>query len=465
MTGGQITIEWGNLERMFAAMNKVGDQAYEIDTYFNERVCNASGFDYDTCAMKPIGDMLPTLGGWFTDMRQVFDGRWDGVGDAIHNTVRQIDLRDGDIGHVFTHYRGSGIPSHLRPPPIDVDIELFEIADLGDSLGEPEEGDERQNHNNAFDGAAATWDTARDTINEGVDLINGLGIGLNIDRLSEKSLRDYIVFPLSANYARIQENASACRIVDGAMRAWGMNFTQLSGKVELGLQGHAGLALHAQLNLYHAVMATVGFGIGKGSAVFDQIAVVSEKIAVEVEDVLVILGKKLGKLSSKIASRFVPGLGWFLLALDIVKTKGAVIQDIIDDIAQCKQIIDDCFALVDEIKAWAETQAERLDKFQEVLDAVQKLPMVGEMKALEDLPASMDDIEASLDKVKDFGDEAGQAKDELDGALEDMGSQEYEDLPDSAPEQYEEGDDMLMAPGPLEGTYPGGSSGEPQVTA
>jgi hypothetical protein len=465
MTGGQITIEWGNLERMFAAMNKVGDQAYEIDTYFNERVCDASGFDYDTCAMRPIGRMLPTLGGWFTQMREVFDGRWDGVGDAIQNTARQIDLRDGDIGHVFTHYRGSGIPSHLRPPPVDVDVELFEIADLGAELGEPEPGDERLNHNDAFDAAAATWDTARDTINEGVDLINGLGIGLNIERLAEKSLRDFIVYPLSANYARIQENASACRMVDGAMRAWGLNFTRLSGKVHLGLEGQAQLALLAQLNLYHAVMGTVGFGIGKGSVVFDQIAAMSEKIAVEVEDVLVILGKKLGKLSSKIASRFVPGLGWFLLALDIIKTKGAVIQDIIDDIAQCKEIIEDCFALVDEILAWAETQAERLDKFQEVLDAVQQLPLVGEMKALGDLPAGLDDIEASLDKIEEFGDEAGQTKDELDGALDEMGDKEYEDLPDSAPEQYDEGDDELMAPGPLEGTYPGESSAPEQVTA
>lgn len=471
MTGGQITIEWGNLERMFAAMNTVGDQALDIDKYFGEKVCDASGFDYDSCALKPIGDMLPTLSGWFTQMRGVFDSRWDGVIGAVHNTARQIDLRDGEINHVFTHYRGGASPMYGPvAPPIAVDIEAFEIEDLATALADPEPGDETLNHNNAFDAAAATWDSARDTINWGIDLINGLGV--EVTRLSEKSLRDYIVFPLSANYAQIQENASACRMVDGAMSTWGMNFTHLSGKVHLGLEGQASVALLAQLNLYHAVMRTVGLGIGRGSVVFDQIALMSERIAVEVEDVLVILGKKLGKLSSKIASRFVPGLGWVLLAADIVRTKGAVIQDILDDIAQCRQIIDDCFDLVEEIRAWAETQADRLDKFREVLDAVQQLPGIGEMKALDELPASLDDIENTLRQVEDFGSATGAAKDRLDGALDDLADNDYEGDPDDPDDtddaggstEYDDGDGQLMAPGPLGGIYDGQGTATTGVT-
>lgn len=455
MTGGQITIEWGNLERMFAAMNKVGDQAFEIDVYFGDKVCDPSGFAYDSCALKPIGDALPLVAGYFDDMRQLFNERWQGVSDAVHTSARAIDMRDGEINHVFTHYRGSGVPSHLLPAPIDVDIEVFEIADLGAALTDPEPGSETLNHNNAFDAASATWDSARDTINWGIDLINKCGVG--VPRLSELSLRDYIVFPLSANYAQIQANASACQIVDGAMQQWGGNFSQLSGKVFLALEGQASLGLVAQLNLYHAVMALVGKGIGEGSVVFTQIATMSERIAVEVEDVLVILGKKLAKLSSKVASRFVPGLGWVLLAVDIARTKGAIIQDILDDIEEVRTIIDDCFALVDEIQAWAETQADRLAKFRELLEVVQNLPVIGEMVPLGDLPSDLSDIENALGDVADFGSPEGEETDTLDGELEDLGDNDYEDSDDAADTDTTDDDDdddgVLMAPGPFEGVY------------
>ncbi len=454
MTGGQITIEWGNLERMFAAMNKVGDQALEIDFYFGDQVCNPSGFDYDSCALKPIGDALPVVAGYFDGMRQLFNERWQGVSDAVYNTAHQIDLRDGEINQVFTHYRGSNVPTHLLPAPVDVDIELFEIADLGSALGEPAAGSEKLDHNNAFDAAAATWESARDTINWGIDLINKAGVG--VSRLSELSLRDYIVFPLSANYAQIQTNANACKMVDGAMQQWGGNFAQLSGKVAMGLEGQAGLALIAQLNLYGVVMRLVGKGVGAGSVVFDDIALMSEKIAVEVEDVLVILGKKLAKLSSKIASRFVPGLGWALLAIDIARTKGAVIQDILDDIEQCRQIIDDCFALVEEIKAWAETQADRLATFQELLETVKDLPVIGDMVPLEDLATDLGDIEKRLGEISDFGSPEGEETEALDAELEGMDADSYEDSsdePDDEPDDeseldYSNDDGDLMAPGP-----------------
>ncbi len=344
--------------------------------------------------------------------------------------------------------------------PVDVDIELFEIAELSDVLVAPEPGSETLNHNNAFDAAAQTWDTARDTINWGIDQLNGLGLG--IGRLSELSLRDYIVYPLSANYAQIQANASACRIVDDAMSQWGMNFTNLSGKVVLGLEGQAQLALVAQLNLYHAVMKGVGAGVGAGSAVFDDIALMSERIAVEVEDVLVILGKKLGKLSSKIAAKFVPGLGWALLAMDIIRTKGAIIQDVLDEIEQCRQIIDDCFALVDEIKAWAETQAERLAKFQEILDVVRQLPVIGEMKALDDLSSDLSDIESTLTDIAEFGEAGGEEADTLDGALEDLEDNDYDgdESAGTAPatEEPDEDDPVIMAPGPLGPIEGGGTS-------
>lgn len=453
----EIRIEWGNMDQMFAAMNEVESQAALVDTYFSDWVCNSSGFDYGTCALKPIGDKLPVLAGWFTDMRGFFSDKWAGVNDAVYNSAREIDMQDGKVDEVFTHYAGTK-GSRYSPTnstlPAEVDLAVFELGDVAAALREPEEGDPQLDHNGAFDTAAEIWEEARDTINDGIDLVNGLG-AIHIDKLPSGSLRDYLVFPLSANYARILQNADACHVVDEGMAEWGLNFTKLSGKVELAMKGQASLGLIAQLNLYHAAARGIGFGIGAGSVVFDQIALMSEKIAVQVENVLVLLGKKLLSLSSKVARKLVPGFGWIFTAAEIVATLGQNIKDIWDDVNEVIDLISACDVLIDEIKAWAEVQAERLEKFQQILDAVHQLPGIGQMQSLGDLPVDLSDIQKTFDDLSsiDFGLDAGEATDGLDGALTDL-DDDHEDVDsldaDDGGDDDGDDDDIIMAPGPLE---------------
>jgi methyl-accepting chemotaxis protein len=333
---------------------------------------------------------------------------------------------------------------------VPVDLAVFDIRDVSDSLTEPEEGSEKLNHNGAFDTAAELWDDARDKINDGIDLVNGLGV-ITIERLDVGSLRDYVVYPLSANYARIQQNAAACHVVNKAMAVWGSNFTKLSLKVELAMRGQASLGLLAQMNLYHLAARGIGAGVAAGAGVFDQIALMSERIAVEVEKVLVLLGRKLLSLSAKVGRKLVPGFGWIVTAAEIVSTMGDNIRDIIDDIKEVAHLIVASKDLIDEIKAWAETQAARLEKFQEVLSAVQELPSIGAMKSLGDLPVDTSAIEKTLDDVIEFGDGLGATTDDLEGALGDLDA-DNEDVDELDTDSGDDDDeDMLMAPGPITG--------------
>lgn len=467
MGSDQIEITWPNMDRMFAAMNEVSAQATSIDTYFSDWVCNPSGFDYSACVMKPIGDKLPVLAGWFTDMRGFFHDRWAGVNDAVYNSAREIDLQDGRVDELFSHYvgtKGAGYSPTSSSAPNPVDLAVFDITDVTEDLSEPEEGGEELNHNGAFDTAAELWDDARDTINDGLDLVNGLGV-IHIDKIEVGSLRDYVVFPLSANYARIRQNANACGIVDQAMSTWGTNFSKLSANVGVAMQGQASLSLIAHINLYHLAARSIGFGVGAGSTVFEQIATMSEKIAVEVEEVLVLLGKKLLSLSSKVAKKLVPGFGWMLTAAEIIATLGENIRDIWDEVNEVIDLLSAADSLIEEIKAWADVQAARLETFQQVLSAVQELPSIGSMTSLGDLPVDLSGIEKTFEDLSDlvdFGDGTGETTDGLDEALEDLDAEheDVDDLEEGGDDDGDDGDDdtELMAPGPLGPPYYGGST-------
>ncbi|QCW52241.2 hypothetical protein FE634_20700 [Nocardioides dongxiaopingii] len=446
---GELEVNFENLNKMFAAMNEVGDQAWHVSSYFSKHVCDASGFGGDTCCLHIIGDQLKHIDGWFDDMRLTFNDKWSELQGAIAWSAQEVDRADGDINEAFTYYRGHYGGPHSPPTPPEGYLENYHLEDVQALLVDPEEGGEELNHNNKFDAAAEAWEVGRDTINWGIDLLNGLGAG--ITRLDEASLRDYIVFPLSGDYGAIRTNANACGVVNTAMSTWGGCFTQLALKTPQALDGQASYGLIAQLGTYDIVMKAVGLGVSGGTSVFNSIATMSEKIAVEVEDVLVILGEKILKLASKVTSRFVPGLGWALLALDLLRDGFGVVQDIIDDIETVRTIITECQNLVDEVTSWAEVQAGRLDKFQDIVDTVTGLPGVtAGVPGLNGVVALSEQAEAALDDVVTFGEDTSE---ELGGLEESLNDLDNIDIPDEAQEAPDDDEDMLMAPGPLDGTY------------
>ena len=79
MGADELIIRWGNMEKLFADIEKVGAQAGDVETYAREQVFDRSGFDYDLCVLKPLADMMDTLGDVFGDLRETFDTRWEAL--------------------------------------------------------------------------------------------------------------------------------------------------------------------------------------------------------------------------------------------------------------------------------------------------------------------------------------------------------------------------------------------------
>lgn len=305
-----------------------------------------------------------------------------------------------------------------------------EMLDVAAVLEDPPEGSQKvRGHDRTYGEIRDGFDAVRDACNTGIDKVNGwlgqAGLDYRLPRLTEKSLDEYVVFPLSGNYYRIQQNGSACGILRDGMDAWGTNFAQLIPNALLAFEGQASAAFGAHLGAYGAVMKGVGAVMSSGAGVFDSIATVSERIAIEVEKMLIEMGKRLLKLAKVVSKRFLGG--WAsaaLLVKDLVEHGTAVIQDVIDDVQWCIDAIDRCFELKDEVEAWAQTQADRLEAFKEIVSIIDQLPFVDLGAPLDDLEApDLGDISDALDGITpDFtqSDDGQDAEDTLSDASDDL---------------------------------------------
>lgn len=311
------------------------------------------------------------------------------------------------------------------------------ITPLGDVLVDPPEGKQQlYGHDKTYGEVRDGFDQIRDTCNKGIDKINGwlaqAGRSERLDRLTESSLDEYLVYPLSGNYYRIQQNGSACKILQQGMNTWASNFTALSKNSLTAFEGKAQISFVAQLTAYNLVMRAVGGVTSAGSVVFNSIAKFSERIAIKVEKVIVEMGKRLLRLSKVVAKRFLGG--WASLALllkDLAEHGLAVITDVVDDVKWCIDAIDACFDLKDEIEKWAQTQADRLEAFKEIAQLVTNLPTVTIGMPLNEVPPlPKGPLKDLLDGVTpDFGqteegEEAEASVDEAaDGVVDDSGYQ------------------------------------------
>ena len=306
----------------------------------------------------------------------------------------------------------------------------FELRDVAAALEEPPEGSQKvRGHDKTYGEIRDGFDSVRDACNEGIDKVNGwlsqAGRSEQLPRLTEKSLDEYVVYPLSGNYYRIQQNGSACKILRDGMDEWGANFGLLAQNSALAFKGDTSAAWIAQLGAYGLVMKGVGAVMSTGATVFDSIATVSERIAIQVEKTLVEMGKRLLKLAKVVGKRFLGGwLSVAALIKDLAQHGLGVITDVVDDVKWCISAIDKCFSLKDEIEAWAQTQADRLEAFKEVAQIVDQLPFVDLGAPLQDVEVpDLGDISDILDGIDpDFtqSEEGQAAEDTVDAASDDL---------------------------------------------
>lgn len=304
------------------------------------------------------------------------------------------------------------------------------IADVAATLEEPPEGSQQvRGHDKTYGEIRDGFDAVRDACNDGLNKVNGwleqAGRSERLPTLTEDSLDEYVVFPLSGNYYRIQQNGSACKILKDGMNVWGNNFASLIVNSELAFQGQTKVAFVGQLGAYSLVMKGVGAVMSSGSTVFDSIATVSERIAIQVEKTLIEMGKRLLKLAKVVGKRFLGG--WISVAAlikDLAQHGLSVITDVVDDVKWCITAIDKCFSLKDEVEAWAQTQADRLEAFKEIVDIVNQLPFVDIGTPLQDVEVpdlgDISDLLADIDPDFTQSEEGQAAEGEVDDAGDDL---------------------------------------------
>ena len=306
----------------------------------------------------------------------------------------------------------------------------LEIRDVAAKLEEPPEGSQKvRGHDRTYGEIRDGFDKVRDACNEGIDKVNGwlsqAGRSEQLPRLTDDSLDEYVVYPLSGNYYRIQQNGSACKILKDGMDEWGTNFALLSANSALAFEGRANTSFMAHLGAYSLVMKGVGAVMSSGSVVFDSIATVSERIAIQVEKTLIEMGKRLLKLAKVVGKRFLGGwLSVASLIKDLAQHGLAVITDVVDDVKWCIAAIDKCFSLKDEVEAWAQTQADRLEAFKEVAQIVEQLPFVDIGTPLQDVEvpdiSAITDILDGIDPDFTQSEEGEAAEQTIDDASDDL---------------------------------------------
>lgn len=234
-------------------------------------------------------------------------------------------------------------------------------------LPEPDGGDRTIRHDPEFVALDNGLSGIRDTINRGIDVLNGVGAGL--PKLPEGSLEDLLVRPLTGDYVRIRQNAAATHHVCDALSTYGDNVVRLSLGVDPRWGGAAASSYLVRLQVQAAAARGLGQLVARGSVVLDEVADYSERLAVRVEELVMELVERGRRLVTKVLTRLL-GPGWVALAAEIALKGIDVVTDIIEDVQRVIEIVETMLRLRDEVTAWVEEQRERLEVLLDLVDVV-----------------------------------------------------------------------------------------------
>lgn len=228
-------------------------------------------------------------------------------------------------------------------------------------LDEPDKGEKQLTHDQTFE----TWDeafsTTRDIVNRGIDVVNKAGAGL--PRLPEGSLEEMLILPLTGDYRTIGQNAMACADTRDALHRWADNLLRLSVAVEPDWGGEAASAYLLRVNALGLAGRGLGETVKAGAIVYEQLATFSERIAIEVEHLVVELGKTLVRLARRILSKVSGPAGWAAFAADLMMHGLDAVMDIVDDVQRVVKIIETLRELYDAVVDWVHTMQDKLELF------------------------------------------------------------------------------------------------------
>ncbi|THV14590.1 hypothetical protein E9934_07930 [Nocardioides caeni] len=225
-------------------------------------------------------------------------------------------------------------------------------------LPEPALGAERVTHDVDFVRLDDAFDTVRDTVNRGVDVLNELGLGLR--RLPEESLRELVVLPLTGDYRRIRQNAEAVVHVDTALSVHARNVAGLALAIDPSWDGEAAAGLLLRLGRHAAATRAVGALVHLAVPVLEEIATFSERLAVEVERLVVELVERGRRLVTRLLARVLGPGAWVALAAEVALHGLEVVEDLVDDARRLIELVDRLVQLRGEVEGRVEDQRARL---------------------------------------------------------------------------------------------------------
>ncbi|MGI8523647.1 MAG: hypothetical protein ACR2K3_10125 [Nocardioides sp.] len=240
---------------------------------------------------------------------------------------------------------------------------MFDHTSLAADLVPPGPGHGHLRHDQTFRAWDATFSECRDVINHGIDLLNHVGVGLR--RLPGGSLERLLVVPLAGDYEQISRNAEACAHVRRGCDTWARNIVGLSLAMVPLWDGRAAAAFFAEMSATALAVAAVGEVVGAGSRVFDEIALISERLGVEVERVIVALGRLLARVAARVLEK-IGGVGAAVFAAEIALKGLDTVRDLVHDIELVLELVDEVVHLREAVAEWADEQRERLRIFAEL---------------------------------------------------------------------------------------------------
>lgn len=239
----------------------------------------------------------------------------------------------------------TGRPGLLDPDPVD--------------LPEPATGGRELRHDAGFVALDAGLSALRDTINLGIGALNQAGVGL--PRLPEGSLEELLVLPLTGDYRRIRQNAEATHQVERALATYAGNVHRLSLAVDPRWGGQAASSYLLRVTAHGLAARGLAELVGEGSVVFDTIADYSERLGIEVEELVAELAERGRRVVRRLLTRVAGPAGWGVFALEVATQGLDAVTDIVDDIRRILEIVDRLLALKEEVAAWVEEQRALLE--------------------------------------------------------------------------------------------------------
>ena len=233
--------------------------------------------------------------------------------------------------------------------PLVAVVDLAPPAEPGDTL----------RHDPTFEAWDAQVCALRDLANQGIRVLAGLGA--DVRPLPEGSLRELLVEPLSGDHGAIRQNALACRAVreamvtisheQGRLAVWGA--ARWEGRAALAHAGSVGARALATRGLAELV-ATAG-------PVLDEVADACERLTIEVEELVVECGERLGRLVRRLLTRVSGPLGWGVFAWDVATEGLGAVTDLVDDVRRVVEIVETLLSMQDTVATWAREQRDRLE--------------------------------------------------------------------------------------------------------